>query len=425
MKSSPPALPVALPCLGQEEAQAAAEVLASGWVTQGPKVLAFEQAFAQLTGAPHACAVSSCTTALHLALLAAGVKPGDVVVTVSHTFIATANAIRACGAEPVFVDIDPQTLNLCPEALRACLARDFVPLDGALYYADAGRFNGPESLLGRLKPPIGRLAAVLVVHQVGMPADLERILPQAKALGIPVLEDAACALGSQIRLPGREFEYIGRPHGLSASFSFHPRKVLTTGDGGMLTTADPEQDRLFRLLRQHGMSIPDAQRHNASSVVFEEYLVTGHNYRLTDIQAGIGLVQLKRLDTLLAQRRELAAAYTELLAALPGVRTQRQGPDMRSNWQSFVATLPAGANLKPVMEALLRQGISTRRGIMCCHLEPPYSPYWPKGCLPASEAARDNGIILPLHHKMTPADCLRVVSALGQALVAQGREANP
>ncbi len=422
MKSLPPVLPVALPWLGEEEAAAAAEVLASGWVTQGPKVLAFEQAFARLTGAPHACAVSSCTTALHLALLAAGVQPGDVVLTVSHTFIATANAIRACGAEPVFVDIDPETLNLCPEALRTTLARDFAARDGALYYADAGRFNGPETLLGRLKPPIGRLAAVLVVHQVGMPADLERILPQAQALGIPVLEDAACALGSQIRLPGRDFEPIGKPHGVSASFSFHPRKVLTTGDGGMLTTADPKQDRLLRLLRQHGMSIPDAQRHNASTVVFEEYLLTGHNYRLTDIQAGIGLVQLGRLEAMLAQRRELAAEYTRLLAGLPGVRTQRQGPDMRSNWQSYVVTLPAAAPLRPVMEALLREGISTRRGIMCCHLEPPYAPYWPQGCLPASEAARDHGLILPLHHKMTAADCARVVESLGQAL-AQAKEA--
>lgn len=409
-------LPVALPCLGQEEAAAAAEVLASGWVTQGPKVLAFEQAFAHLTAAPHACAVSSCTTALHLALLAAGVKPGDVVITVSHTFIATANAIRACGAEPVFVDIDPQTLNLCPEALRATLAQDFVARDGGLYYADAGRFCGPETLLGLLKPPVGRLVALLVVHQVGMPADLERILPQAQALGIPVLEDAACALGSQIRLPGRDFEYIGAPHGLSASFSFHPRKILTTGDGGMLTTADPEQDRLFRLLRQHGMSIPDAQRHNASSVVFEQYLLTGFNYRLTDIQAGIGLQQLHRLEPLLAQRRELASVYAELLSALPGVHTQRQGVDMLSNWQSLVATLPAGVSLKPVMEALLRQGISTRRGIMCCHLEPPYAAYWPKGCLPASETARDQGIILPLHHKMTTADCERVVQALASAM---------
>ena len=197
----------------------------SGWVTQGPEVAAFEREFAAYVGAPHACAVSNCTTALHLALLAVGVGPGDEVVTVSHSFIATANAIRYCGATPVFVDIEPETFNIDPALDRA----------GAI--ATATR-------------------AILCVHQLGMPCDLAaHRRASADGRGLPVVEDAACAVGSEIRWDGR-WERIGRPHGDVACFSFHPRKLLTTGDGGMITTADAEWDARFRLWRQHGMSVP-------------------------------------------------------------------------------------------------------------------------------------------------------------------------
>jgi len=237
-------------------------------VTQGPEVAAFEQEFASAVGAAHACAVSSCTTALHLALLACGVSEGDEVVTVSHSFIATANAIRYCGATPVFVDIEPQTFNLDPQRLEAAI--------------DA------------------TTRAILAVHQLGMPSDLERILAIANRHGIPVIEDAACAIGSEIRWQGG-WQRIGRPHGSIACFSFHPRKLLSTGDGGMLTTNDAAMDAQFRLLRQHGMSVPDTVRHAASQVIAENYPVLGFNYRLTDIQAAIGREQLKRLPDIVCR----------------------------------------------------------------------------------------------------------------------------
>jgi nucleotide sugar dehydrogenase len=374
-------LPVSRPSLGAAEAEAAAEAIRSGWVAQGPRVEAMEREFAAYVGAPFARAVSSGTAALHLALLAAGVGPGDEVVTVSHSHIATANAVRYCGAEPVFVDVDPLTFNMDPSRVEAALT--------------------------------ARTRAILPVHQIGLPCDLAAIVEIGRRRGLPVVEDAACAIGSEVLLDGR-WERVGRPRGVVACFSFHPRKVMTTGEGGMATTADPEIASRIGLLRQQGMSIPAAARHASRTVVFEQFPVVGYNYRLTDIQAAIGTEQLRRLPALLARRRALADRYTQALREIPGLEPPVVPDWARPNYQSYAARVTAQFPLgrDALLQALLDRGISARRGVMNAHQEAPYTRA--AVALPHSEAARDTVVLLPLYEGMSDADQERVVDALRQ-----------
>jgi perosamine synthetase len=377
-------IPIAKPELGEEEAAAARDAILSGWVTQGPRVTAFEEAFGRYVGAAHACAVSNCTTALHLALHVLGVRPGDEVVTVSHSFIATANVVRYCGATPVFVDIDPHTFNIDPAQIEAAITP--------------------------------RTKAIMPVHQMGMPCDTAAVLAVANRHGLPVVEDAACAIGSEIKW-GERWERIGRPHGAVACFSFHPRKIVTTGDGGMLTTSDPALDAKFRLLRQHAMSVPDTTRHAAKTVIFEEYPEVGFNYRMTDIQAAVGSVQLRRLPGILARRIELAERYTRELATIPGLVPPHVPNFARPNYQSYPVRVTAEYPLTrdALMNRLLAAKVSTRRGIMNAHQEAAYSgdgPYY----LPESEAARDGTVLLPLYHSMSDADQDYVIECLRGAL---------
>jgi dTDP-4-amino-4,6-dideoxygalactose transaminase len=368
-----------MPVLEIVEAEAAHQAVLSGWVSQGPQVAAFEQEFAASMGAAHACAVSNCTTALHLALLAVGVGPGDEVITASHSFIATANAVRYCGATPVFVDIDPATYNLDP--LRVA-----------------------EAVTGRTR-------AILAIHQMGMPCDLHSLTAVANRHDIALIEDAACAAGSQIRLNG-QWEPIGKPHGRIACFSFHPRKVITTGEGGMLTTSSPKFDRKFRLCRQHGMSVPDTVRHGSQQVIFEEYLAVGFNYRMTDVQAAVGRKQLERLPDLVSRRRVLAARYAELLGNIEGLGLPIEPDWARTNWQSYCVRLPNRVDQKGVMQALLDQGIASRRGIMCSHREAPYAREKQRHDLRQSERAQDHSILLPIYTQMSENDLVRIADAL-------------
>ena len=378
-------IPIARPCMGEAEAGAARRVILSGWVSQGPEVAAFEKEFAAYVGAEHAVAVSNCTTALHLALIGLGIGPGDEVITASHSFIATANAIRYTGARPIFVDIDERTFNLDP------------------------------ALVERSASP--RTRALLVPHQIGMPADLGQLLPLAARLGLRVVEDAACAVGSEIATDG-SFQRIGRPHGDIACFSFHPRKVMTTGDGGMITLRDGALADQLRRLRQHGMSASASARHGAAQVEFESYPELGYNYRMTDIQAAVGREQLRRMPDMVAERRALAARYAKLLAKLPGVVAPFEPAWARSNWQSYAVYLPARCDQRAVMQSMLDNGVSTRRAVMCSHREGAYPVGTfglPPGGLPRSEAAQDRAIVLPFFQGLTAQEQERVVATLAAA----------
>ncbi len=368
-------IPIMRPWLGPEEAQAAANAIASGWVAQGPRVAEFERAVADRVGAAEGIAVSSCTAALHLSLVALGLGPGDEVVVPSLSFIATANAARFVGATPVFADVDPATQNLTQKTIEQVLS------------------------------PATR--AVVLVHQCGMPADIAAVHELCDPKGVAVVEDAACAIGSTLH---------GRPVGAGSvlvAFSFHPRKVITTGEGGMLTTPRADLAGRLRRLREHGMSVSAAERHRSDRVVIERYLETGFNFRMTDIQAAVGLVQLSRLDAIVARRRALAARYRELLADVPGLELPTDPAYGETNYQSFWAILPEEfpVGRDELLDRLLKEGISARRGIMAAHLEPAYEGH-PHGDLGVTERITRRSLLLPLFHEMTEAEQDRVAAIL-------------
>ncbi len=374
-------IPVSLPFLGEDEAAAMAAVVASGWVAQGPRVAEFERAFAARVGVEHAVAVSSCTTGLHLALLLVGVAAGDEVIVPSLSFIATANAVRYSGANPVFADIDEATLNLT------------------------------VGTIARVVTPATK--AVIVVHQAGIPADLDAIHAFCDPRAIAVIEDSACAAGSS---------YQGRPIGGGpvGVFSFHPRKVITTGEGGMLTTDNEAWAARARRLREHGMNMSAADRHASASPVIERYLETGFNYRMTDIQAALGLVQVGRLDDLVARRRELAHRYQEAFADVAGLQTATDPAYGTTNFQSFWVMLsdavPVGRD--ELLHVLADNGVSARRGIMAAHLEPAYAAETPT-CLPVTERVTANSLILPLFHQLTEAQQDHVIEVVRHAVGAK------
>jgi dTDP-4-amino-4,6-dideoxygalactose transaminase len=381
MNSSAPlkTIPITRPSLGLKEEEAVLEVLRSGWVSQGPRVAEFERKFAEYVGAPHAVAVTSCTTALHLALLAAGVQPGDEVLCPSLSFIATANAIVHAGASPVFVDIDRSTYNMDPNCIESAIT--------------------PRS------------KAILVVHQIGLPAPLAEIIDIASRYGLLVIEDAACAIGAEYR--GHR---VGLPHTSMACFSFHPRKVLTTGEGGMITTADGELAARLRRLRQHAMTVSDLARHSSNKVVVESYDEVGYNYRMTDLQAAIGLAQLQRLEGMLAKRRELALRYSSRLSSLSWLVVPQQPLGCRHNFQSYMVRLEKESPFTrdQLMQELLNRGVSSRRGIMAIHRELPYRDEKWDFRLPVTNLVTDTTVILPLFYEMTEEEQDYVIECLEQ-----------
>ena len=365
------------PYLGAEEIAAVAEVISSGWVAQGPRVAAFEAAFADHQQADHAVAVSSCTTALHLALIVAGVQRGDDVVVPSFSFIATANAAVYVGARPVFADVDPHTGTLTADTVAAALT--------------------------------DRTTAVIAVDQGGVPVDLDAIRAICDPRGIVVVQDAACGAGST---------YKGRPVGAGAeiaAWSFHPRKIITTGEGGMITTSRQDWADRARRLREHAMSVSAADRHASVLAPPEQYLEVGYNFRMTDLQAAVGIVQLDRLDEVVQRRREIAAGYAKAVTEIRGLRLVSDPAWGTTNFQScWLEVGPAyGLDRDGLLIALAEAEISARRGIMASHRQPAYADVdTGDQPLPATEHLTDNTLILPLFHQMSESEQARVIDVL-------------
>jgi perosamine synthetase len=369
-----PMIPLSRPEFGDEEARAVAAVLKSGWVSQGPKVAEFELLMAARAGAGHGVATTSCTTALHLALLASGVGPGDEVICPSYSFIATANSVLYTGATPVFADIEADTWNIDPADVEKRVSR--------------------------------KTKVILAVHQVGLAADLDRLRAVAPE-GVSIVEDAACAIGSL---------YKGRPVGSSGNiscFSFHPRKTISLGEGGMLVTDDAKVADHVRQLRSHGASVSDLDRHRAQGLVYETYDELGYNYRMTDIQAAIGIEQLKRLDDLLARRRAVAKRYDAAFCEVDQIQTPAEPPYATHAYQSYAIRLRPDCRLgrDGMMRELIEAGVSCRRAIPPAHLEPLYARgrHGQDVSLPITEAIAADSLFIPMYASLSETDQARVI----------------
>lgn len=373
-------IPITKPNFSEEEEKAVIDVIKSGWVSQGPKVMEFEEAFSEYVGSSFAVATTSCTTALFLALKVAGISEGDEVICPSFSFIATANSIMHAGAIPRFVDIDPSTYNIDVSSIKKAIRKN--------------------------------TRAIMPVHQAGLPCDMDEINKIAVKYNLVVIEDAACAIGSEYK--GKR---IGSGNNL-ACFSFHPRKILVTGEGGMITTNNVRYSKRLRRLRHHGMSVSDLERHKSKKVIFEKYIELGYNFRMTDIQAAIGIIQLHKLNKSLNKRRRLAKRYNELLKDIECIQVPCV-PDYASfNYQSYMIRLK-GDNPRSrdkIIEKLLKQGISTRRGVISIHREPLYRKMFGRINLPETEKATDSTMILPLYPTMNKLEQGSIITKLKDAI---------
>lgn len=372
---------ISLPCTGEEEWQATREPLMSGWLTQGPKVAAFEKAFAERHQVPHALAVTSCTTGLHLALAGLGIGPGDEVIVPAFTWVATANVVLYCGATPVFIDVDPQTFNLDLEQVKAKVS--------------------------------DKTRAVIAVHLFGRCLDIDT-LRAALPPSVAIVEDAACAAGAS---------WKGRPAGSLgdvAAFSFHPRKSVTTGEGGMVTTANAELAEQMNQLRNHGASLSEEQRHHGPRpYLLPEFNLLGFNYRMTDLQGAVGLVQLAKLDGFIDEREQWAQYYCEQLAGIEWLRLPTVPEGGRHGWQAFVLYVdPAKAPMprNEMMEILQAKGIATRPGTHAVHMLAYYRDRFDlkPDDFPAARDCNDHSMAIPLHNRMVAEDYAYVVEAIRQ-----------
>lgn len=371
-------IPISLPSTGEEEWQAVKEPLMSGWLTSGPKVRAFEDAFAERHQVKHAVAVTSATTALHLALAALEVGEGDEVIVPAFTWVSTANVVLYQGAKVVFCDIDPKTFNIDPEKLKDCITE--------------------------------KTKAIMVVHLFGLCANMDAI--KASAGDIPLVEDGACAAGAA---------YKGKPAGSLGTFgcfSFHPRKSVTTGEGGMITTNDNRLGEAAGILRNHGASVSEEQRHHGPKpYILPDFDVMGYNYRMTDLQGAVGVVQLTKLDTFIGERQKWADYYIRELSSIEWLQLPIYSDDYKHGWQSFVTMVDpdkAPYSRNDIMEKLQAMGISTRPGTHAVHMLNYYSDLYsikPED-FPGAQQANDHSMAIPLHNRMVEDDFAYIVKAL-------------
>jgi perosamine synthetase len=376
-----PEIAFSRPYMFKEEQEAAARVIASAWIVGGSRLLELERLFAEHCQVNHAVGVSSWTTGAFLVLHAWGIGPGDEVIVPSYSFIATANVVRQTGATPVFCDIDPVTYNIDIEHARTLVS--------------------------------SRTKAILPVDQLGMPCDIEAVNSLAQDHGLHVLQDAACSLGST---------YRGRPMGKDAevaAFSLHARKIVTCGEGGMIVTNDAALARQLRLLRHHGMSVSDFERHNSKAPVLESYELVGYNMRITDIQAAIAVVQFGRLPELLRLRRLAAERYRINLASSAQLVLPCEPSFARGNWQSYMVRLQddCGFTVAEILAEMQERGVPCKRGVMAAHVEPCYSDKIARiPPLPNTDHALSHNFLLPMHPGLSESDVDYVCQALSDVL---------